>query len=239
METGFTYLITFLQQLKPHDSGPIYQETEMNRFPVEPFNTLSNLVFICILVFFLRRIYKHPKNHVFLWIALPIIFISWIGGTIFHATRSHPIWLALDWMPIMLVCLLGIFYFISKIYREWWKRILFFIILVGVNFGFRKLSLPRGFAISVGYAITALSVLTPFFLYAYKTQWKNVRFLLIGMLIFTLAITFRTLDGKVVLLPMGTHWLWHIFGGIAVFFLLYYIYRDDLELAKLPKGSSL
>jgi len=29
---------------------------------------------------------------------------------------------------------------------------------------------------------------------------------------------------------MGTHWLWHTFGGIAVFFLLYYIYKDEQEL---------
>ena len=26
---------------------------------------------------------------------------------------------------------------------------------------------------------------------------------------------------------MGTHWLWHLFGGIAVHFLIAYIYQDQ------------
>ena len=52
------------------------------------------------------------------------------------------------------------------------------------------------------------------------------------MLIFAVAIAFRTLDNIMIILPMGTHWLWHTFGGIAVFFLLYYVYMDDKELAK-------
>ncbi|MFD2568041.1 hypothetical protein [Pseudotenacibaculum haliotis] len=227
-----------LQIKFPNDTGPIYQETIQGRLPVEPFNTFSNLIFIAILVFFIVRIYKQPKQHIFLWISIPIIFTSWVGGTVFHATRSHQVWLVMDWLPIMIVCLLGILYFIGKSQEKWWQRIAFFGILFLMNYGFRMLDLPRNFAISAGYAITAITVLTPFFLYAYKTQWKNVRFLIFGMVVFGLAVTFRTLDSVIVLLPMGTHWLWHTFGGVAVFFLLYYIYKDDLESAKILKPFS-
>ncbi len=80
------------QQLFPNDTGPLYQETIQGRLPVEPFNTYSNLIFIAIIIFFISKIYKRPKQHIFLCVAIPIIFISWIGGTIFHATRSHQVW---------------------------------------------------------------------------------------------------------------------------------------------------
>lgn len=211
----------------PNDSGPIYQETVEGRIPVEPFNTFSNLIFIAMLIFFWMKIRKNPKQHPFFLFAIPVIFISWIGGTIYHATRSHEFWLVLDWLPIMLVCLGGIIYFISKIKERWWERFLLFFSLLVLSFLPRLISLPNVYRISFGYAITAITVLTPFIWYAYKTNWKNAQLILFGTLIFVVAVTFRTLDNTIQLLPMGTHWLWHTFGGIAVFFLLLYIYKDS------------
>ncbi len=220
-------LFSVLQKF-PNDTGTIYQETieGAGRLPVEPFNTFSNLIFIAILIFFIKRILKRPKQHPFFLFAIPVIFISWIGGTMYHGTRSHQIWLILDGAPIMLVCLGGIIYFIGKIQRIWWKRILLFIGLMLVTILPRLLDIPKGFRISFGYALTAIAVITPFIWYAYLTQWKNIKYIILGFSIFAVAVTFRTLDNIIVLLPMGTHWLWHTFGGIAVFFLLLYIYKD-------------
>jgi hypothetical protein len=47
---------------------------------------------------------------------------------------------------------------------------------------------------------------------------------------FMIAMSFRTIDGRVLIeiLPMGTHWLWHSFGAAAVQFLVLYIWRSDL-----------
>lgn len=218
-------------QLKfPNDSGPIYQETIEGRIPVEPFNTYSNLIFIVILVYFWMKIRKNPKQHPFFLFAIPVIFISWVGGTVYHGTRSHQFWLVLDWLPIMLVCLGGIVYFITKIKKKWWERLLFFLGLMLLSFLPRLIILPNEYRISFGYAVTAITVLTPFIWYAYNTGWKNVQLILMAIFIFGLAVTFRTLDNITVLLPMGTHWLWHTFGGVAVFFLLLYIYKDKEQL---------
>lgn len=222
--------MTMLQIQFPNDTGPIYQETIAGRIPIEPFNTYSNLIFLAIIIYFISKIYKQPKKHVFLWIAIPIIFVSWIGGTIFHATRSHQVWLVMDWLPIMIVCLAGIFYFIGKIRKLWWQRILIFLGVFLITSLPRFMDLPNNYRISVGYTFTGIAVLTPFFWYAYLQRWKNARFLIIGLLTFAVAISFRTLDYTLELLPMGTHWLWHICGGIAVFFLLYYIYKDNIML---------
>lgn len=218
-------LIVFFQKF-PNDSGPIYQETVEGRIPVEPFNTFSNLIFIAILIYFWTKIKSNPKQHPFFLFAIPVIFISWIGGTIYHGTRSHEFWLVLDWLPIMLVCLGGIVYFIAKIREKWWERIIFFIVLLSLSFLPRLIPLPNEYRISFGYIVTAITVITPFIWYAYKTNWKNVYLILLGILIFGVAVTFRTLDNTEVLLSTGTHWLWHTFGGVAVFFLLLYIYKD-------------
>jgi len=42
-------------------------------------------------------------------------------------------------------------------------------------------------------------------------------------------VLFRVLDKRLDFdfFWMGTHWLWHLFGGTAVFFILQYIYRDN------------
>ncbi|CAL2087306.1 Ceramidase [Tenacibaculum sp. 190524A02b] len=221
-----------LLQKFPNDSGPIYQETIEGRLPVEPFNTFSNLIFIAILIYFGRKIAKNPKQHPFFLFAIPVIFISWIGGTMFHGTRSHEFWLVLDWLPIMIVCLGGIVYFIGKITKKWGQRILLFLSFLLLSILPRMLPLPKEYRISFGYVVTAVTVITPFIWYAYRTQWKNIQFIIYGFVIFGGAVLFRTLDNLVVLLPMGTHWLWHTFGGVAVFFLLYYIYQDKKELMK-------
>lgn len=227
-------LFSYLQKF-PNDTGTIYQETIEGRLPVEPFNTFSNLIFLIMLIYFGKKIYKTPKKHPFFLFAIPVIFISWIGGTMYHGTRSHQIWLILDGLPIMLVCLGGIIYFIGKIKKKWWKRLLLFFGLLSISILPRFLPIPNTHRISFGYGITAVTVIIPFIWYAYITQWKNSKYILLGFLIFAIAVTFRSLDNLVVrgdlkpVLPMGTHWLWHTFGGIAVFFLLYYIYLDKKE----------
>lgn len=218
-----------LQVQFPNDTGPIYQETIAGRIPVEPFNTYSNLIFLMIILYFVSRIYKSPRKHIFLCLVLPVIFVSWVGGTIFHATRSHQVWLVMDWLPIMIVCLAGIIYFIGKIKKSWWQRVLLFLGIFVLTSLPRFMDIPANYRISVGYAFTGIAVLTPFFWYAYLQRWENVRFLIFGLLTFAMAISFRTLDYTTEILPMGTHWLWHVFGGIAVFFLLYYIYKDNLR----------
>jgi hemolysin III len=219
-----------LQVQFPNDTGPIYQETIAGRIPVEPFNTFSNLIFLIIIIYFVSKIYKTPKKYVFLWIAIPIILVSWIGGTIFHATRSHQVWLVMDWLPIMIVCLAGIIYFIGKIRKKWWQRVLIFLCVLLIARFPRLIEFPNNYSISVGYAFTGIAVLIPFFWYAYLQRWRNVHLLILGLFMFAVAIAFRTLDYTIELLPMGTHWLWHMCGGIAVFFLLLYIYKDNLLL---------
>lgn len=219
----------------PNDTGPIYQETIMGRLPVEPFNTISNLVFLIIIIYFSIRVYKNPKQHLFLAFCLPILAIGFIGGTLFHGTRSHQIWLFMDWVPIMILCMSAVFYFIFKLYKVWWKRILAFTIIFGVSFAVRTLPIPTIVRISLGYVITAITVLLPILLYLVKTNGRHKEMIMLAFVFFAIAVSFRSADTfwETDFFYMGTHWLWHLFGGISVFFLMLYTYLDNLKQNKV------
>ncbi len=223
-------LVNFEEVLKlPNDTGPIYRETFMGRLPVEPFNTFSNLIFLLIILYFSIRVFKNIKQHVFLTICIPILAIGFIGGTMYHGTRSHEAWLFMDWVPIMILCMAAVFYFVFKLFSSWWARALFLIIIFTVSFTVRQLPIPSYIRISLGYVITAITVLLPIFLYLIKTKGYNKKLILLAVLSFVIAVSFRSLD-KILdteILYMGTHWLWHLFGGISVFFLMQYIYQDN------------
>lgn len=211
----------------PNDSGPLYLETISGRFPVEPFNTYSNLVFIALLIYWGVQVYKNSKRQRFLTLVLPIIFISYLGGTLYHATRSHEIWLLLDWVPIMVLCGALAVYFICKLVPNWWKRLCFVVLLFGASFVLRQLPIGDHLKISLGYIVTALTILIPQLWYMYKTKWANTRPVALAFFFFGLAICFRSIDLQQDFFTMGTHWLWHLFGGFAVHFLIAYVFKDN------------
>jgi len=211
----------------PNDSGPIYLETLEGRFPIEPYNTFSNLIFLAILIYWGLKVYKDPKRHLFLAWVFPVIFISYIGGTVYHATRSAEIWLLMDWVPIMLLCMAVVVYFIFRITSTRWQRALVLVVVFGCSFGLRTLPMPPGLRISLGYVIMALTILVPLIWYLALTHWKNVGLVILAFAIFGVAICFRSIDLQQQIMPMGTHWLWHFFGGVAVHVLIAYIFRDN------------
>ncbi|MEC7770667.1 MAG: hypothetical protein VX798_05745 [Bacteroidota bacterium] len=212
----------------PNDSGPIYLETMEGRFPAEPFNTFSNLIFLALIIYWGIKVYRNPGQQRFLAWVLPIIGISYVGGTVFHATRSHEFWLRLDWMPIMLLCAALVIYFIFKLVSVWWQRIIWVIVLLGTSLLLRILPIPAGLRISLGYVITAATILIPITWYLIKTKGKNIGFVITAFFIFAIAVFFRSIDLHQNFFPMGTHWLWHLLGGIAVHFLIAYIFKDNL-----------
>lgn len=81
-------------------------------------------------------------------------------------------------------------------------------------------------AISIGYVSTVVGILLPLGIYAYQIKAKNLPYILFAILSFATAIGFRMIDQKLEIFPMGSHWLWHSFGAIAVFFLMNYIFLD-------------
>lgn len=216
------------------DGGPVYKETDLSRFPVEPFNTFSNIIFFLIIVYFAFKVYKEASRHYFLAVSIPVLFLGFLGGTIYHASRSHPLWLYLDWVPIILLCMAASIYFVFKLDKSLVTKILIIAVIVFISIGVRRLPVPPSYKETVGYIATAIALLLPMVWYVVSTRGRHVGLIVCALGSFILAIFFRMLDRFVEadMLYMGTHWLWHLFGGISVFFLMSYIYIDALSHEK-------
>ncbi|TQD40540.1 ceramidase [Haloflavibacter putidus] len=208
----------------PHDSGPIYQETLAGRFPVEPFNTFSNLLFLVVILYFGRKIYPNYRQHLFLAFCLPILTLGFVGGTIYHATRSAEIWLLLDWVPIVLLCFATAVYFCFSLPIKILFKWIFIVGLLLFQIIVRLIELPKSLSISLGYIASAIAILLPLTLHIWYFKANYAYNILWAVLSFSAAIGFRILDKNLHIFSMGTHWLWHLFGATAVFFLMNYIF---------------
>ena len=218
--------------MHPHDTGPIYRETLMGRLPVEPWNTFSNAIFLLLVLIWAWRVVPDFRRHGFLAFMLPVLFLGFVGGTVFHATRSHEIWLLMDWVPIVVLCMAATGLFALRAGAPWWLV----VPLLLLPFGLRYLMLdvlqwPATIVMNLGYAALGAVVLGPLVLHLHRNGWQNAGTVLTSAGCFALALVFRSLDHSPLLfaLPMGTHWLWHLLGGCAVHFLVRYIYLDDLR----------
>lgn len=223
----------------PNDSGPLYKETMVGRFPVEPWNTYSNLLFFIVLVYWSFKVYKNVKRHKFIALTLPLLLIGNIGGNIYHATRSSDLWLYMDSIPIFLLCFFIATYFVLKqrMYRIYifFMFILPFLHLYLIHSVFE---VPEFVERMLEYPILAIIVLFPLFRWLSLTKWKNFYLVAMSLLFFTIAITARIIDLKAHFMPMGTHWLWHTFGAFMTYTLILYIYKDDLLHPSINKKTT-
>lgn len=190
--------------------GPIYEETlhRAESFPVEPFNTASNLVFLLLVVFWANRVYRGPERQRLLSWALPVLFIGFVGGTMYHGTRGWPVWLLMDWLPIALLLLAVGMYFMRKVGMGWGPAMAL-TASPFVAFGLlRALGVPQDYRIAVAYPLLTLPLLLPLASYLRRSAWRDVASVLLAVALFALAVLFRSIDrglGASLLPGVGTH----------------------------------
>ena len=77
----------------PNDLGPLYTETRMDRLPVEPFNTASNLAFLLVILLLLRRLRRNGwRGHGVTLLALAIVaagFVLTVRVLRTHVSRAY------------------------------------------------------------------------------------------------------------------------------------------------------
>jgi hypothetical protein len=218
--------------MRPHDSGPIYRETLMGRFPVEPWNTWSNIVFLLVVIHWAWKVYPRIRRHGFLAGTLPVLLLGFVGGTVFHGTRSGEIWLLMDWVPIVLLCMACVVLFARRAGLPWVLLVPLLVLPFALRYlMLRVLEWPPGLVMNAGYAALGAVVLLPILAHLQRSSWHHWPWMAASACCFGAAVIFRSLDHVPVMswMPMGTHWLWHAFGGVAVFFLIGYIWRDDVR----------
>ena len=218
------------------DPGPIYTETQPGRFPVEPWSTATNLLFLALVVYWAAKTRVRIRKHPLIVVGLPVLLLGFVGGTVYHATRSHPAWLMMDYIPIFVLLLMTTLYL--------WARALNSVLLgsciaMVVPFTLPPLifslihsgTVPRHVGISLAYSVQALAVVVPAVVHCLLRARRHWPWLAAAVGCFVVAVVFRTIDTGLGarLLPMGTHFLWHVFGAGAAGCVLEYVYRADLE----------
>ena len=216
------------------DLGPVYTETNLNRFPVEPFNTLSNILFLIITVYW----YRKKKNvesenfRFFLDSILPLLLIGYVGGTVYHATRSYVLWMAMDVAPIYVIAFFSSLYHWHLIGLQGFRLILIFTLI----FGLPEVLLWTVFnghpqRHTIGYGILFFCILLPILIDEFRQNWTHLGLILKPFFCVIVALGFRVLDSSFFIrenFSIGTHWLWHIFGALGCHLTLSYMYQRSM-----------
>lgn len=225
------------------DHGPIYIETllAMAKDPrpvvMEPWNTGSALLFIFIALCWMRRLHGRKTKDVFLPFAVTLLLVGGIGGTLYHGLRTQRIYLLMDWMPIAILSVTFVVWIVEQLTH---RKVLVFLVpvlgflsLLVLHHVFVRLRLTS-LGPSVGYVFLALYILIPLFLHLRKEKYLGAKYVYGATGAFLVAYLCRSID-RMALLPMGTHFLWHVFGAVATHLLLSYVWfvqtsnRSDQE----------
>ena len=229
--------------LLPKDFGPIYAETNMESFPVEPCNTLSNLVFLAVIIYWGRKTKLSLREYPLIVFGLALLLPGFIGGTLYHALRNNPLWLYLDFVPIIILVVVCSIFFWIDLFKA--KPALFrkaasaALVLICLMFAVSKAAID---GVSFGYLVMAACLSISALAHCASYGFSGIRELVLAITVFAAAILCRVIDGSEPLLPMGTHFLWHIFGGLSVFFLIAYLFQHkkmcgDQELLGKRSGT--
>ncbi len=204
------------------DFGPIYSETNFNTFPVEPINTLSNLALLFVASYFAS---KKDLDRVTRLCAY-LLLLSFVGGTVYHACRSHLVWVIIDSIPLILVCIIVTARnWLLMLKRERLKELSFAIsvslVLLAVVMSYWE-SFKGG---SASYLALASLVIPGSFACSKAIKWLGMKSMALAMLTFLIAIYFRESDFTIYrnLWGVGTHFLWHLFGAASMYFALSYL----------------
>jgi hemolysin III len=220
------------------DGGPVYHETQLGQWLVEPWNAFSSLLFLIPVIYFFFKLKGHYKQYGFLifWCS-PLLILGGLGSTIFHAFRSHRFFLYLDFVPIAFLTLSISIYFFLKLTKWWW---IVLIIILSFLTRFSLFTFYHGHgAINASYFMTGILIFLPALLFLVKTRFFMVSRMIWALLCFGVALLFRFMDDWNNLpLPIGTHWLWHVFCAAGAWFLGSYLIKiADIDISPISRSS--
>jgi hypothetical protein len=236
-------LLVSAQPNRLPDLGPRYKETPPDPtsanapVPAEPWNTVTAFLFVLIVVFWAWRLRGRYRQYPFITACLPILLAGGVGGTLYHATRTHRVYFLLDVIPISLLGTAGAIYLTAKLARSYGRARVGTIALglmgvyIVMNFAIRLVpNPPPNLSVNLSYASLAAVLLAPALGVLIRTRFRHVGWVAAALACFAHGWFFRLVDNTpLVNLPMGTHWLWHTYGALTTLFITEYFYRLESE----------
>lgn len=196
-----------------------YCERSLDAFWAEPVNALTNLAFIVAGIALLRLALRRPAPTM-AWEVVVLIFLVFsigVGSFLWH-TLATP-WSAMtDVVPITLyINIFLVSYLVRVAPTGLVTGTLLFLAFHGANAGVQA-ALPAGFLNGSVFYLPAWLALVVMALHARTLAREQARLLAAAALLFTLSLTFRSVDNAVCdALPVGTHFLWHLLNGAVLY----------------------
>jgi hypothetical protein len=220
------------------DGGPVYRETppdpQAATGMAEPFNTVTAFLFVLIVLGWVWRLRGRFGRFPFTTASLPVLLAGAVGGTLYHATRTQRLYFLLDVIPISLLGGAGAVYLTARLGLAYGRRrvlgwavalVALYLFVNAVLFRTIRGNNPN-LAVNLSYASLAVMILLPLGFTLVRTRFRHAGWVAGALASFAIAWFCRLVDntpqGD---LPMGTHWLWHIFGAVTTQWMYEYFYR--------------
>lgn len=226
-----------MNEVIPLDGGPVYAETDLSAFIAEPWNAISSLAILFPAVYWAIKLKGDFRTYSFIFFCVPFLFLGGLGSTLFHAFRASGWFLLMDVLPTAILTLSVSIYLWIKILPKWSH--VFFIVIPFIALRFALLSyLDPPTSINVGYFLTGSMIFIPLIIELFQTAYRGLFDISVSIGFLALSLFFRERDFALAeWLPMGSHFLWHLFSGVGAFFLAQYLYK--LRRLELQTSHSL
>jgi hypothetical protein len=201
--------------------GPQYCETPdaiTGIFPVEPANAISSGIIVVFGLFALASVIRRTPNALSFYALCALLITNGVGSILWHGLRTR--WaLTLDVLPA-LIFVVGAIILWARYVASWREGLLVTAggIVLALIVRFADLPVRGGWTMMAPFIITIAIWLIA------RTYSQSKKAALTGALALTsalAALTFRSIDGSMCdTVPMGTHFLWHVFLSAAAFMCL-------------------
>ena len=217
--------------------GPTYCETPLllTGFPVEPINTISNLIIIAFGIVALWLVYRRAGKEFDLWAVAVFLTVTCVGSLLWHGFRTS-LFLTLDYTPGMLALLAILLAWARRLFGSWWAALLSVVVFICVvSAGSALVGLLGDFRFFFAGPLVAVLGIGGYFVYRSYRLWGRVALVpLLGMGSALLALMFRTIDSQMcAYIPFGTHFLWHTFLSLGAFLCFYFL----LKISERSRGG--
>ena len=197
----------------------LYCERLGPEFWAEPINALTNLSFIIAALVLGYQAWRRRLLTPAIQLLLLLTLAIGLGSGLFHTFATGWAQVA-DIVPILLLQLAFLWIYGRTMMRVSVTALVAASILF-LTAAFLGRQFPQLLNGSLIYA-PALLLLTGLGIYHYRHAGNRRSVLLVASGVFLLSLLFRTIDLAVcVVLPLGTHFLWHLLNGLVVYLAVY------------------
>jgi Ceramidase len=184
-------------------------------FLAEPLNALSNAAFFIAALWAASAARRRGSEPV-IWLLIALVFVIGLGSLAFHTFANS--WSSLaDVLPIT-VFIYGYLAFALRRFLafDWWKVAISMAVLFAATFAAERIT-PPGFMNGSGGYLPALVASVLVSLQLLRNGHPAQLNLSLASTIFFVSLIFRTADQVLCsLVPIGTHFIWHILNGLVL-----------------------